>query len=137
MYFKIGALKNFANFTGKIHVLESLFEKASGPQACKFVKKDSNTGIFLWNWQDFQALLFTEHFLWLVLKISNSNILFKDFSVIPLKHSKSLITCNPHNDKLNLKMYSLTKNVSVVDLEQTQRDLIQTLTTLLFFSTSE
>ena len=47
MYFKIGALKNFANFTGKIHVLESLFEKASGPQACKFVKKDSNTGIFL------------------------------------------------------------------------------------------
>ena len=39
MYFKIGALKNFANLSGKIHVLESLFKKASGPQACKFIKK--------------------------------------------------------------------------------------------------
>ena len=38
MYFKIGAVKNLANFTGKIFVLESLFKKASGPQACKFIK---------------------------------------------------------------------------------------------------
>ena len=56
MYFKIDALKSFANFTGEIHVLKSLFKKTSGPQTCKFVKKGSNTGIFLWNWQDFQAL---------------------------------------------------------------------------------
>ena len=33
-----GALKNFANFAGKIHVLESLFKKVSGPQTCKFAK---------------------------------------------------------------------------------------------------
>ena len=39
MVFKLGALQNFANFTGKIHVLESLFRKASGPQACKFIEK--------------------------------------------------------------------------------------------------
>ena len=39
MYFEIGALKNFGNFTGKIHVLESLFKKASGPHARKFIKK--------------------------------------------------------------------------------------------------
>ena len=39
MYFKIGTLKNFANFTGKTHVLESLFKKALGPQACRFIKK--------------------------------------------------------------------------------------------------
>ena len=39
MVFTAGALKNFANFTGKIHVLKSLFKKASGPQACKFIKK--------------------------------------------------------------------------------------------------
>ena len=31
MVFTLGALKHFANFTGKIHVLESLFKKASGP----------------------------------------------------------------------------------------------------------
>ena len=39
MVFTLGALKNFANFAGKIHVLESLFKKDSGPQACKFIKK--------------------------------------------------------------------------------------------------
>ena len=39
MYLKIGTIKNFANFTGKIHVLESLFKKVSGLQACKFIKK--------------------------------------------------------------------------------------------------
>ena len=39
MVFKLGALKNFAIFAGKIHVLKSLFKKASGPQACKFIKK--------------------------------------------------------------------------------------------------
>ena len=39
MVFTLGALKIFANFAGKIHVLESLFKKAPGPQACKFIKK--------------------------------------------------------------------------------------------------
>ena len=53
MYLKI------ANFTGKTHVFESLFKKASGPQAYKFIR-DSNTGIFLRNWQDFQTLSITE-----------------------------------------------------------------------------
>ena len=39
MVLTLSALKNFTDFTGKIHVLESLFKKASGPQACKFIKK--------------------------------------------------------------------------------------------------
>ena len=39
MYFQIGALKYFGNFTGKIRVLESLFKKDLGPHACKFIKK--------------------------------------------------------------------------------------------------
>ena len=38
MFFKIGVLKNFANFTGK-HLLESLFIKAAGLKACNFNKK--------------------------------------------------------------------------------------------------
>ena len=137
MYFKIGALKNFANFTGKIHVLESLFKKASGPQGCKFIKKRLQDRYFPLKLARFSSTYFTEHFRWLVFKISDTNILFKDFLGIPLRHSKSLIvTCNSHNDKLNFKMYSLTKTFSVTDLEQTRRDLIETLTTLLFFSTS-
>ena len=39
MYFKIDALKNFANFTGKIPVLESVFKKVSGIQDCNFTIK--------------------------------------------------------------------------------------------------
>ena len=39
MVFTLGALKNLANFAGKVHVLESLFKKASGPQACRFINK--------------------------------------------------------------------------------------------------
>ena len=43
---KVGVLKNFANFTGTA-ALEFLFNKAEGPQLCNFIKKDSNTGVFL------------------------------------------------------------------------------------------
>ena len=45
---------------------------------------------------------------WLVFKISNSKIPFKDFSGIPLTHNKPRITCNSHNYKLNLKMHPKT-----------------------------
>ena len=39
MVFTLGALKNFANFDGKLNVLKFLFQKASGLHACKFIKK--------------------------------------------------------------------------------------------------
>ena len=39
MYFKLGTLKNFANIIGKIPVLESLFKKVAGIQACNFTKR--------------------------------------------------------------------------------------------------
>ena len=39
MSFNIGTLKNVANFTGKIYVMESLFKKASTALACNFIKK--------------------------------------------------------------------------------------------------
>ena len=38
IFFKIGVLKNFANFTGK-HLLESLFNKVAGLKTCNFFKK--------------------------------------------------------------------------------------------------
>ena len=125
MVFTLGALKNFANFTGKIHVLESLFKKASGPQAYKFVKKRLQHRYFPVKLTRFSRALFLKE----QYRTSNSNNLLKDFSGTPLTHNKSLITCNSHNDKLNLKMHSLTKNlfsqsISLTDLEQTRRDLI-------------
>ena len=39
MFFKIGALKNFANLTRKTPALGSPFEKTSSPQAFSFIKK--------------------------------------------------------------------------------------------------
>ena len=130
MVFALGALKNFANVTGKIHEFESLFKKASGPQACKFVKKGLQHRYFSVKLARFsRGLAFSEHLLWLVFNSSKSNNMFRDFSGIPLTQNKSLITCSCYSDKVNLKMHSLTKNlfrqsVSVTDLEQTRRDLI-------------
>ena len=80
IYFKIGALNNFSNFTGKIHVLESLFEKASDTQICKFIQKRLQHRYFPVKLARFSSTFFTEHFQWVVFKISNSNILLKDFS---------------------------------------------------------
>ena len=62
MYFKIGALKNFANFTGKIHVLESVFKKASGSKTCKFIKKKLPTQVFSCEISKIFKHFFTEHF---------------------------------------------------------------------------
>ena len=80
MVLTLGALKNFADFTGKIHVLESPFKKDSGPQACKFIKKRLQHSYFPVKLTRFsRALFFTEHLRWLVFKTNNSNKLFKRF----------------------------------------------------------
>ena len=42
MVFTLGALKNLANFTGKTHLLESLFKKAS-IRSCKIGKMFKTT----------------------------------------------------------------------------------------------
>ena len=46
MFFKIGAFKNFTNFTGK-RLCRSLFNRVADLQACSFIQKRlSNTGVF-------------------------------------------------------------------------------------------
>ena len=48
MFFKIvGVLKNLAKFHKETTVLESLYNKATDLQVCNFVKRDSDTGVFL------------------------------------------------------------------------------------------
>ena len=39
MFFKMDALKNFLNFTGKKPVLESFPNKVAGLKVCNFIKK--------------------------------------------------------------------------------------------------
>ena len=45
MFFKIGALKNFKNFTGKMPVLESLLKKV-GLSALQLYQKETPTQVF-------------------------------------------------------------------------------------------
>ena len=96
MVFTLGALKNLANFTGKTNLLESLFKKAS-IRSCKIGKM-------------FKTTFLTEHLRWLGFKISNSNNMFKDF-FRDTSYGQQISPCNSINDKLNLKMHLLTKNL--------------------------
>ena len=61
MFLTLGALKSFAYFTGKIHVLESLFKKASDPQACKLLKKKLHHRYFLDIFARFSRALFLQN----------------------------------------------------------------------------
>ena len=49
---KTGLLKNFTGFTGK-HLCHSVF--FTGLKACILLKRDSNTGVFLWNLPNFNT----------------------------------------------------------------------------------
>ena len=69
MFFKISVLKRFAKFHRKTPVLESLFSKVAGPQPATLLKRDSNTGVYLWNLRIFNNTFFKEHFQWLFLYV--------------------------------------------------------------------
>ena len=85
MVFTLGALKIFTNFAGKIHVLDSLFKKASGPQASKFIKKRLQHRYFPVKLARFSRALFLQNTpRWLVFKTSNSNILFNLLQLVTL-----------------------------------------------------
>ena len=45
-------------------VLESLFNKATVPRTCNFIKEDSDTGASLWNLQTFRIYKFSEQLFW-------------------------------------------------------------------------
>ena len=55
MFYKKGVLKNFSSFTEK-HLFWSLFWIKLSPAA--LLKRDSNTGVFLWILQHFKNSLF-------------------------------------------------------------------------------
>ena len=49
---KKGVLKNFANFTGKCLRLSLFLIKLQALRLATLLKRDSNTGVFLWNLQN-------------------------------------------------------------------------------------
>ena len=69
-----GVLKNFANFTGK-HLCWSLFfKKLQAFRSEMLLKRDSYTGVFLWNLRNSE-----EHLFW---KTSEQLLLFIDYFII-------------------------------------------------------
>ena len=92
MFFKIGVLK-IHEYHRKIPVLESLFNKVAGLNACSFIKKRLHHKYFP---VKFAKLLrkpfFTEHLRWLLLlreKISDKETLVK-----PVSPKDHLVTAN-------------------------------------------
>ena len=75
MFFKIVFLKNFANFTGK-HICWSLFLiKLQAFRSSAVLKRDSNTGIILWNLRNlFKNTFFTEHVLTVTASVCSENL---------------------------------------------------------------
>ena len=69
----------FHKFYRKTPVLESLFNKVTGLKSCNFMKKRSNTRVFLWNLQ--KTPFFTEHLRLLplsVLYLNNWKVLSRE-----------------------------------------------------------
>ena len=58
MFFSTGALEYFTNLSGK-HLCWSLFLRKLQAWACNFIKRDSNTGVFLQNLEIFKNTFFT------------------------------------------------------------------------------
>ena len=55
MFSKVGVLKKFRNIQRKTTVLEFLFNKVEGLQACNFIKRKLNTDVFLWKLRNFDT----------------------------------------------------------------------------------
>ena len=51
----------FLKFHRKTLVLETLFSNVKGLQTCNFNKRDSNTGVLLWNLENLQEHLFLQN----------------------------------------------------------------------------
>ena len=94
MFFKIGALKNFAHFTRKQLCWSILFIKLLAWRPATLLKRDSNTGVFLWifgfhiNFAKFLITFFLiQHLRWLPLWQCKSN----DWFLYEVQHWPELI----------------------------------------------
>ena len=66
IFFEIDVLENFTIFTRK-QLCWSLFLMAFS--SATLLKRDSNTGVYLWILKNVKELLFADHFRWLLLTI--------------------------------------------------------------------
>ena len=53
MFRKKDVLKNFRNFMGKHFLMKPFFNEVAFLRTCNFIKEDSDTGVFVWNFPNF------------------------------------------------------------------------------------
>ena len=105
-------LSNISQISLEKYLCWSLFlRKLQAFRPANLLKRDSNTGTFVWNWQDFQELFCYRTPPMVAFKISNTNILFKDFSGIPA-HNTSCAQLISYNLKL-AQWQTISKNASI------------------------
>ena len=68
-------LQKFRQIHRKALVLEPLFNKIAGMRPSTLLKRDSETGVFLWIFEIFKNTLFTEH-----LQVTTSLVFLNTFS---------------------------------------------------------
>ena len=112
IFFKIDVLKKFPSFTGT-HLCWSFF--LIKPQALRpatLLKRDSNTGVFLWNWRSFSwTASFTEHLQWLLLWfLQQSNVIFSVITItLGYNQKLSWKYCNYYHPSLYKNIHLLSK----------------------------
>ena len=80
------SFEKFRKFRIKTPVLESLF-KAWRPATLR--RKDSNTGVFLWNLRNFENIFFIEHLQSLLLKLNILMLQLPIFYIVEFEVSES------------------------------------------------
>ena len=70
IFFKIGVIKNFSNFTGKYLCWSIFLIKLQTWRPAALLRRGSNTGVFLEIDEIFKNTFFTEHLWWLLLKLN-------------------------------------------------------------------
>ena len=109
MSFKVGVLKNFANFTGK-HLCWRLFLiKLQAFRPATLLKRDSNTGVFQKICKIFKNIFFTEYFRGLLLCNLNPKMEIPIFLILNFLGTQKRILVDKIYWKPYLKHLKLVK----------------------------
>ena len=102
IFFKIGVLEKFRKFHRKTPTL----------RPATLLKRDSNTGVFLWNWRSFLwTASFTERLQWLLLWFLWQNNIIFSVITITLGYNQKLSWkyCNYYHPCLYKNIHLLSK----------------------------
>ena len=97
MFLKVRVLKYFANFTGKLLCWILFSVKLQVFRPVTLLKRDSSTGVFLWNLQNFKSTFFYR-----TPPVATSDIITQMQSKTEICNKKWIILATKRNWRLNL-----------------------------------